>query len=233
MSYDDKLNKALYVVEASSAEYSLLYAKHATNAYQNTAYAPESLQGLFKEELLGWGPTVGYIQVEGKDKPVVISMRITNINGYPVLFWHAQSTAVYHPMIEAWFSENCPAWNRGHHCYSENFTQVMGYINRLPRTVGNSEDMPHSWPFTYFHGMLEDEMAEAGYMPPDLVGSHIPLEQTITKPGRYDLMVGERRPAVGFFFPMGDLLRGIIVADNDEASIAYGEKLLQEQPTVI
>ena len=234
MSYDEMLDRALYVVEASTAEYSLLYAKHATNAYQNTAYAPEQLQARFDEELQGWGVTVGTVQVKGKDAPVVISLQITNINGHPVLFWHATSQAVYHPMIEAWFAERCPAWKQGRHCYAENFNQAMSYLNRIPRTVGHVDNMPCTWHFTYFHGKLEEEMREAGHMPPDIAGAHIPLEQAIPAAGRYDLMVGERRPAVGFFIPgMHGALRGIIVADNDSESIAYGERLLRERPTIL
>jgi len=103
--------------------------------------------------------------------------------------------------------------------------------------VGHDLEFP--WHFTYFHGLLEREIADEQHEeltgPPDLVMGDVPVEQVVTGPGEYDLEFYGRQ-VKGFFIPHSHglvALRGIIVDPSDERSMEYGRLVLKHQPVVL
>ena len=82
---DPRLARVVATVEATREEQSLLWAK-----WKDTTG--------WKEDLSGWGATVGTFG----GMPVHISILFATVEGRTVMLWHATSVVVHHEMIKRW-----------------------------------------------------------------------------------------------------------------------------------
>lgn len=92
-SMKDFLKDVVGVVEATSYETSCLWREYFQERKQTW------VQGLG-----GYLPTIGHLD----GRPVVLSLLINTVNGFPILFMEPTSQVVDHVMIEAWLKENLP-----------------------------------------------------------------------------------------------------------------------------
>lgn len=116
---EDLLRDAVFVVEASSYERQNLWERFAKEAAD---LSPSSSPRIDWNDCgHGWVIEVGTLD----NRPVVMSIFGSLLNGKPVVFYDVHSQVVDWAQIEAWFKENCwPKWDnnsRRAHCDAMNF----------------------------------------------------------------------------------------------------------------
>lgn len=119
---EGRVKQSIFAVEATSAEYSFLWANHASES-SSRQFDPVD----WREVGMGFGVTVGTL----KKMPVVISLRWAFLDGQLVMFWHATSQVVDHRQIDNWMEKHFTAkWDgtRRATCDASNFHHCIGAV---------------------------------------------------------------------------------------------------------
>lgn len=136
-SVEQLLDKATFIVEASSFEQLMLWQQHARGSIfsvvdKNHNLAFEQLSW----EQSGGGSlvTVGY----HCRQPVCISLSWCRIDGQIIMFWEPTSRVVNHEMIEKWlkehFTRKYDQGTRWASCDANNFGHCLSAIKEANRT---------------------------------------------------------------------------------------------------
>jgi hypothetical protein len=115
---EELLSNVVGVVEATSYERMCLW-----NEYHEERHIS------WEQNCSGFLVTIG--RLDGR--PVVLSLLVNTVNGYPILFIEATSMVVDHQMLEDWLNANLPSTafkDDGKYLNKEN---AMNFHNVLPR----------------------------------------------------------------------------------------------------
>jgi hypothetical protein len=116
-------------VEANSFEQQKLWEDYHYNA-EKLRYRKLSWEG----DNAGICEIIGYVQVEGKDLPVNVSLFVKTIEGHRILFYDVVSRCADSEMVYKWFKEVLPktAFRRDGYV---NRVDAMNFHNVFPRDV--------------------------------------------------------------------------------------------------
>lgn len=100
-----------YVLEATDAEYNLLWQKyHNDEKFKN-----------WKSENISINTAIGFIG----NRPICLQYKYCAINGKTILVWELTSQLADYAMAENWLRENCSAYKAGKHCDAMNFCHIL------------------------------------------------------------------------------------------------------------
>ena len=114
-------------VEANSFESHQLWATFHYNA-EKLGYTKLS----WEQGMQGTSRVIGYVQVNGEDKPVNVSLFCNVVDGHKILFYDPCSTSIDHDMVRAWLEKVLPDTARREDGYINN-TDANNFHNVLPR----------------------------------------------------------------------------------------------------
>ena len=123
---ESRLNKTLFVVEATSAEEYFIWQEWANNSLYPVV-KPE--QRVNWEQLNGWIITIGELD----NRPVVMSVTFNRINGYLVMFWYMCSQVTDSVMAEKWLDENFDGGTRRARTDALNFSHCIHAIREAEK----------------------------------------------------------------------------------------------------
>lgn len=100
-----------YVLEATSAEYQLLWEKYNKDEkFQN-----------WTSENIAHNTAIGIIG----DRNICLQYRYVSINGKTILVWTLTSSLADYNMAEKWLNDNCAAYKIGNFCDAMNFCHIL------------------------------------------------------------------------------------------------------------
>jgi hypothetical protein len=115
-----------YVVEASSAEQSMLWAEWSDDACRNGWGTTKNKRVPWEQIHHGWSIQVGLLA----GYPIVMALTLAKINEQTILFWEAVSQVVDHAVCESWLRERVPAYARRDACDAANFGHCLARISK-------------------------------------------------------------------------------------------------------
>lgn len=134
-TWEERLKRTIFAVEATSFEQLMLWRDHAHNSPNRIPKFP-----VIEWEQInsGWGVTVGKL---GK-RPVVISVSWCKLDGFLVMFWYACSQVSDSKQVDKWFEKNFPVrYDNGHRpatCDAMNFGHCISAL-REAKTKRDAE----------------------------------------------------------------------------------------------
>lgn len=132
---DPRLEKAVFVVEATSDEELLLWEKWSREAY-NLGYGPHrgwlgDSKDMLRYERHTWiQDRNGLFAQVGTlaDFPVNLCIAWATIRDQLVLFWEPVSRVVDYELCEKWLAEHVPAYARRDRCNVANFGHCLNFL---------------------------------------------------------------------------------------------------------
>ena len=136
---DPRFAKAVFAVEATSAEQQFLWQENSNTSRDLRPQEGAMLRGapLRNPDGVKWEQdNPGQLRTVGTfgGMPVCVSCSWVKINGHLVLFYHPTSMVVHHKMIEEWLLKRCaPRWDNGTrsaYCDAQNFHHVIHTVKK-------------------------------------------------------------------------------------------------------
>lgn len=126
---DDSFKDACFIVECTGHEQFFLWSEYAKASLWPRDQA-ETLQ--WEDRRSGYLVKTGEVVIDGEACPVMIEIRLQEIEGKILLFFTPTSTVVHWGLIEKWWEENFPLrydGSRRAYCNAMNFSHALNVIH--------------------------------------------------------------------------------------------------------
>lgn len=155
---DPRRQAAVYVVEATNQEKTMLWCEWSCEAADHMYGSPEHERVPWEQVRDGWAHQVG----ELAGFPVVIDISFAIIYGELVMFYNGCSRVVDHEMLREWLVSNVPAY-LNNHTNSTNFGHCMSTMrSKFQEKRGLGDKHVHRWLFK--NGRIECDSCPATKM---------------------------------------------------------------------